>query len=159
MEGMKKNYSKTISQESLDRIEEKLPGILEQDPTMNRLEIAIKLGFRCRQSVFIASQLNPNIKVMLDDYDKEREPNLNDVIRRSWEKRLISGKAQGVEYLFYMQNKFPEEYKDKRALIGTINNVSQVSVSNENNFINQLGDRDLDSFCDNIIQRRQKASS
>jgi len=103
-----------ISDKALNDIKKNLPGVLEQSSIMSKLEIAVALGFRSRQILWLASKKDPEIKELLDEYDKNREPNLMDAISGTWTHRMISGTAQGTEYIFYMMNKFPNEYKDMR---------------------------------------------
>jgi hypothetical protein len=144
-----------ISHESLERIEKELPEILAHDPTMNRLEIAIKLGFRSRQTLHRAGKANPKIEEMLDVYDKEREPNLNDLIRKTWEKRLVNGTAQPSEYLFYMMNKYPAEFQDRRALFNNTNLVNVKVGDAQEKYIQSLPEKDLNDFINGIAERRK----
>jgi hypothetical protein len=108
------DWSKPISEQSLKKIKDNLPAILEENPVMSRLEIAVRLGFRNRSILFTAATADPEIKRMLDEYDKEREPNLNELIRNTWTRRLIDDRAHPSEYIFFMMNKFPDEFQDKR---------------------------------------------
>lgn len=106
--------TKRVSKENIEFIKKELPAILESNPIMSFMGITVKLGFRCRNTLWAAAKEDPEIKKILDKYVDARRPTIEDLVKDTWYHRLIKGKGHPSEYIFFMMNHFPDEYKDMR---------------------------------------------
>jgi len=56
--------------------------------------------------------------------------------------------------IFFLTNRAPGRWADRRALVNNTN-VFAAGQNSEQAFLKQLPDKDLNDFCDGLIQRRQ----
>lgn len=153
----------TVKKETIEKIKAELPDILKQSPIYSITAIAAKLGMT-RQHLWNAGKKSKTIKKMLDEYQAEKKPSVEDLVKNTWFHRLASGKAHATEYIFFMMNHFPDEYQDKRALVN--NNVTNNLINNEQNhvliadkYLRSLPEKDLDDLISGLGKRKQDQSA
>jgi len=142
----------TLSKKTINRIKTILPDVLERNPVLSLPAIAKQLDLT-RASLWYARKANKEIAKIINKYMDAKKEIVPQLVRQTWEQRLISGKAQGAEYMFYMMNHFPDEFQDRRALV---NNTNIVKVENhEDKFLKSQSEKDLNDFVRGIIERKQ----
>lgn len=153
----------TVSKATIERIKSELPSILDENPILSFPGIARKLNLS-RASLYVARKKSKTISSVLDKYMEQKKEDVPKLVRQTWEGRLLSGKAQGAEYLFFMMNNFPDEYQDRRALIN--NNVTNNLINNEQNhiliadkFLRSLPEKDLNDIVAGLTNRKQDQSA
>lgn len=144
-----------VSKETINRIIEQLPSILDENPILSLPAISKRLGIS-RWSLWQARKKSKRLRGMIEKYMEAKKEDVPKLVRQTWEGRLISGKAHGSEYIFYMMNHFPDEFQDKRALVNNTNiiNVDKKAEA-EQKFINALPEKDLNDLVAGIISRKQ----
>ncbi len=144
-----------VTKETIDRIKQELPSILDENPILSFPAIAKKLNIS-RMTLWVVRKSNKRVSTMLEKYMATKKEDVPVLVRQTFEGRLISGKAQGSEYMFYLMNKFPDEFQDKRALV---NNTNIIKVDNkveaEQKYLQSLPDKDLDDLVNGIAERRK----
>jgi DNA-binding Lrp family transcriptional regulator len=151
-----------VSKETINRVKEELPFILDENPILSFPAIAKRLNIS-RTALWAIRKKNKRISNMLDKYMATKNEDVPKLVRQTWEGRLIGGKAQGVEYMFFMMNHFPNEYQDKRALIN--NNFTNNLINNEQNhiliadkYLRSLPEKDLNDLIAGLNDRKQDQS-
>jgi len=154
---------KHVSDETIVRIREELPSILDENPILSLPALAKRLNIS-RQTLWIVKKRSKRISNIIDKYMEQKKEDVPKLVRQTWEGRLISGKAQGVEYMFFMMNHFPSEYQDKRALVN--NNFTNNLINNEQNhiliadkYLRSLPEKDLNDLVAGIANRKQDQSA
>ena len=146
----------SLSKETIQRIKTELPDILEKNPVLSLPSIAKQLNI-CRFSLLIARKKSKAISKMIDKYMEAKKEAVPQLVRQTWESRLISGKAQGAEYMFYMMNHFPDEFQDRRALVNNTNilNVPDKAYEAETKFLKTMAEKDLNDLVARLVERKQ----
>jgi len=147
-----------VSKETINRIKEELPSILDENPILSLPAIARKLSIS-RNSFWKVRTKSKRISNLIEKYMAAKKEDVPKIVRQTWEGRLIAGTAHGSEYMFYMMNHFPEEYQDKRAVVNNTNVVNvDAKVQVEQKFIQSLPEKDLNDLVTGYANRKQVQS-
>lgn len=96
------------------RISKRIGILLDEKPELTMTGLA-KIFDISRNGLWILRRKYPFLeKAILAAVDKCNDHVLPRRIRQKFASRLLDGDAGSSEYIFYMMNKFPEEFKDKR---------------------------------------------
>ncbi len=145
-----------VIKETVERIKKELPGVLEQSPVFSLIAIAAKLGVT-RQTLLVVRKKSKKIASMIDKYQQEKKPSIEDLVKNTWFNRLATGKAHASEYIFFMMNHFPSEYQDKRAIVNNTNilNVPDKAYEAETKFLKTMAEKDLNDLVARLVERKQ----
>lgn len=144
-----------VSKETMNRIKEELPSILDENPILSLPAIARRLNIS-RNSLWYVRKRSKRISNIIDKYMAQKKEDVPKLVRQTWEGRLIAGTAHGSEYMFFMMNHFPEEYQDKRAVVNNTNVVNvDAKIQVEQKFIQSLPEKDLDDLVTGYANRKQ----
>ncbi len=146
-----------VTKETVERIKTELRDVLDENPVFSIIAIARKLGVT-RQTLWFARKKSKKIDRMISDYQEQKKPAIEDLVKNTWFNRLATGKAHGSEYLFFMMNHFPDEYQDRRAVVN--NNVNVINQAHnhiliEQKFLQSLPEKDLDDIINGFTTRRK----
>jgi len=105
---------KKLSAQLAKKITKRIGLILDQDPTASLTDVAQRFDIS-RVGLWILRKKYPELEKAINDaIDDCNNSKLPRRIRQRWTLRLLDGDAGSSEYIFYMMNKFPDEFKDKR---------------------------------------------
>ncbi len=76
-----------VIKETVERIKKELPGVLEQSPVFSLIAIAAKLGVT-RQTLLVVRKKSKKIASMIDKYQQEKKPSIEDLVKNTWFNRL-----------------------------------------------------------------------
>lgn len=120
---------KKTPDEIIERIKAELPEKIRTEHNRTREQIAREdygIGYTTMWSII---KDDPELDKAIDQAVRERD---NDIlphkVKAKFISRLLNGESSEAGYIFYLTNKFPNEFKDRRALIGSIQVGAQVST-------------------------------
>ena len=103
-----------LSAQLATRISKRIKIILDENPAASLTDVANIFNIS-RVGLWMLRRKFPELEKAIDDAIEDCNNNkLPRRIRQKWTSRLLEGEAGSSEYIFFMMNKFPDEYKDKR---------------------------------------------
>lgn len=110
----------------------------------------LKAGLRSPQTVENwrnkSSRIDRYIEALKSINDNKR----NAMVEDAFFKRLMEGSGSAADYIFYLTNRLPNRWADKRAVV---NNTLVNTIKNENNPITNLTETELKELVKNTNDR------
>lgn len=145
---------KKISQRRLAQIKQQVPEYIRKHQLKTDAGVAKAFGI-CRTFLFNLRKSDPEFEKEFQAAKDEASKDSTERIERQWIKRLLKGKVSASEIIFYLTNKMPDEYRDRRNLIGNISVGAQASASLS--MYEDIPDNELITATKAIISRIDKA--
>ena len=108
-----------VSKQIIERIKTHLEEIIIINPLLNTTGIANALGIG-RTTLWAARKQDADLDKLFNDLIEKRDMNRAEMVEDKFISRLVNGESAEAGYIFYLCNKFPEKYKDRRAVIGSL---------------------------------------
>lgn len=145
---------KKITSRQKAKIKKQVPGYIRRHQLKTDAGVARAFSI-CRETLSRIRKEDPEFEKEFQAAKADAAGDRRQTFKRRWELRMIRMKGSPTENIFYLTNHFPDEYKDRRNVIGSINVGAQASASVT--MCEEIPDDELITATKAIINRIDKA--